>query len=141
MRVRSTGFTLVEVLIASVILFAAITIAADTYRTHLITTEKATATAKMLTPLPLIVGTIRNDLQQSPTESLEGRGELLGVRYDYRADTLQFAPPPRRFDPDRGEFRDYPPRYRLYGVKLNLSWQRRSRQFEYRELAWQPPSP
>ena len=141
MRVRSTGFTLVEVLIASVILFAAITIAADTYRTHLITTDKATATAKMLTPLPLIVGTIRNDLQQSPTESLEGRGELLGVRYDYRADTLQFAPPPRRFDPDRGEFRDYPPRYRLYGVKLNLYWQRRSRQFEYRELAWQPPSP
>jgi prepilin-type N-terminal cleavage/methylation domain-containing protein len=141
MRVRSTGFTLVEVLIASVILFAAITIAADTYRTHLITPEKATATAKMLTPLPLIVGTIRNDLQQSPTESLEGRGELLGVRYDYRADTLQFAPPPRRFDPDRGEFRDYPPRYRLYGVKLNLYWQRRSRQFEYRELAWQPPSP
>jgi hypothetical protein len=124
-----------------VILFAAITIAADTYRTHLITTDKATATAKMLTPLPLIVGTIRNDLQQSPTESLEGRGELLGVRYDYRADTLQFAPPPRRFDPDRGEFRDYPPRYRLYGVKLNLYWQRRSRQFEYRELAWQPPSP
>jgi prepilin-type N-terminal cleavage/methylation domain-containing protein len=141
MRVRSTGFTLVEVLIASVILFAAITIAADTYRTHLITTEKATATAKMLTPLPLIVGTIRNDLQQSPTESLEGRGELLGVRYDYRADTLQFAPPPRRFDPDRGEFRDYPPRYRLYGVKLNLYWQRRSRQIEYRELALQPPSP
>jgi hypothetical protein len=134
----SRAFTLVEVLIASTILFATITVISESYRASLMASDKASKTAEMLTPLPLIVGHIKNQLLETPEERVEGRGEVLGVKFEYAATTKKFAPPPRLFEPETGVFRSYSPRYRLYNVRLTLRTGVVIRSFDYQEVAWLP---
>lgn len=132
------GFTLIEVLIASVILFATITVVAESYRASLAAGRRATATAEMLTPLPLITSSIRARLREQPEERLGGEGEVLGVRYTFEAVTVRFEPPPPAVDLDLQDMRTFAPRYRLYDVKLSLERRPVRRQFLYQELAWLP---
>jgi len=42
------------------------------------------------------------------------------VNYAWQATTARYGSPPRRFDPDATDFVDYPPRFRLYDVRLEL---------------------
>ena len=133
-----TGFTLVEVLIAAVILFATITVVAESYRTSLAASLRATITAELLTPLPLITTTIRNELRERPEERLNGEGELLGVRYRFEAVSVRFEAPPPTVDPDMQGIKVFVPRYRLYDVRLSLARRTMERQFVYQELAWLP---
>ena len=133
-----SGFTLIEVLIASVILFASITVVAESYRTNLAASRRASITAEMLTPLPLITGTIRTQLRDQPGERLVGNGTVLGVKYSFEAVSVRFEPPPPIIDPDADGLRFFPPRYRLYDVRLLIEHRALRRQFIYQELAWLP---
>jgi prepilin-type N-terminal cleavage/methylation domain-containing protein len=135
---RSRGFTLIEVLIASVILFAVITVVTDSYRSSIQSDLKSRAVLDITATLPLIVSNIRETLRRQPDETVSGSGRLLGVDYSFTANTANFKPPPARFDPDAGEFRNYPNRYRLYSVELELVARGQSRAFEYKEVAWLP---
>ena len=62
------------------------------------------------------------------------------MRYRFTATTTRFEPPPRALDPDSAEFMDYPPRFRLYDVRLVLSYEGQQREYLYQELAWLPRS-
>lgn len=135
---EARGFTLIELLIASTILFAALVVISETYRTSMASSRKADAIAKMLTPLPLVVSNIRNRLRENPIERQAGEGDMLGVHYDFQANTVRFEPPPTRFDPDTTMVTSYAPRFRLYDVKLKLAIAGESREFIYQELAWLP---
>ncbi len=59
---RQHGFTLIEVLIAATILFAAVTVISETYRASLLASRRAENVAAMLGPLPLIVAAVRERL-------------------------------------------------------------------------------
>lgn len=133
---RSRGLTLVEVLIASTILFAALTVAAETYRTVLSSSQKAAVRVELLTPIPTIVLAIRQELRDNPRDRVEGAGEMLGVSFSFEAVTTRFAPPAAQFDVDLGEFADYAPRFRVYDVRLEVRANSLSRSFVYQELAW-----
>lgn len=138
---RARGFTLIEVLIASTILFIVIAAAAEGYRGALLASRRAESLVRLLTPLPLITAAVRDTLRSKPAERLTGGAELLGVRYEFEAVTARYGAPPRRFDPDAADFREYPPRFRLYDVHLRLRAGERERQFVYQELAWEPRAP
>ena len=135
---RQAGFTLLEVLIAATILFTVLAVATETYRNALLASSRAEGLVNLLTPLPLITSSIRSQLRSNPVEQLEGGAELLGVSYSWQATTVRYAPPARRFDSDTGDFRDYPPRFRLYDVRLELARAGQERVFLYQELAWEP---
>ena len=135
---RQRGFTLLEVLIAATILFAAVAMASETYRSAMLSSGRAEAVVRMLTPLPLITSSIRNQLRANPEESLEGGAELIGVLYRWSATTARYGAPARRFDPDFGDFKNYPARFRLYDIRLELRFRGQERVFVYQEVAWEP---
>ena len=135
---RQGGFTLLEVLIASTILFAALAVASETYRSTLMASSKAQTLVEMLTPLPLITSSVRNQLRSDPLEERDGAAAMMGIDYRWRATTARYEPPPARFDADRLDFVTYPPRFRLYDVELELRLRGQKRVFIYQEVAWEP---
>ena len=132
------GFTLIEVLIAATIMFVALAVAAETYRGALLASRRAETVVDMLTPLPLIAAAVASALRDDPAERRSGESEVLGVRYRFEATTARFGAPPPQFDPDSGSFRSYPPRFRLYDVRLILRCRGEERVYLYQEVAWLP---
>jgi prepilin-type N-terminal cleavage/methylation domain-containing protein len=135
---RAQGFTLIEVLIAAAILFIVLAVAGYSYRGALLASRKAEGFVALVTPLPMILASIRDDLRQHPQERRGGEALLLGVRYRYVATTVRYEPPAARFDPDLGSFTSYAPRFRLYDVRLILTRASARREYRYQELAWEP---
>ena len=135
---RQAGFTLIEVLIAATILFLVLAVAGYSYQSSLLASRKAESLVALVTPVPMILETVRNDLRQHPEAERSGQGTLLGVHYDFEAKTVRYAPPPARFDPDEAGFTTYPPRFRLYDVSLTLERGGAQRRYLYQELAWEP---
>jgi len=134
---RQAGFTLLEVLIAATILFTALAVATETYRSALLASSRAAMLVEMLTPLPLITSSIRSQLRSDPAERREGEATMLGVSYSWQADTVRYQPPAPRFDPDKADFTTYPPRFRLYDVRLELRLRGLKRVYLYQEVAWE----
>lgn len=133
---KSRGLSLVEVLIAATILFAALAIFSDGYRSSLLAGQRAATAAELLTPMPVILGSIKADLFEKMTDELDGAGMVFGVSYTYSAKSVMFAAPPAGYDFSSETARVYEPRYRLYEVSLSLRRGSATRSFSYRELAW-----
>ena len=133
---RQHGFTLVEVLIAAVIMFMVLATATLSLRTALHASERATRTVELLAPLPWIRPVIRDSLRSDPAAERSGEGRLFGVEYRFRANIVRQGAPPTRFDPDVADFVDYGPRFALYDVELELERDGESTSFLYQELAW-----
>ncbi len=138
---RQFGFTLVEVLIAAVILFTVLAMATLSLRTVMTASERAARVTELLAPLPWITPAIRESLRADPAPERSGEGVMFGVAYRYVARTARFGAPPPRFDPDAASFVEYGPRFRLYDVELELELDGESSRFLYQELAWSPLAP
>ena len=142
-RQMQLGFTLVEVLIAAVIMFTVLATATLSFRGALVASERASKTTELLAPLPWITSTVRDKLRarvlETPTVEYSDDGAMFGVDYRFRAELVSFAPPPPRFDPDLADFIEYPPRFGLYDVELTLEREGETSSFIYQELAWRPP--
>jgi prepilin-type N-terminal cleavage/methylation domain-containing protein len=132
------GFTLVEVLVAAVIMFTVLATATLSVRTALDASDRASRITELLAPLPWIVPAVRETLRAEPVPEIEGRGVLFGVEYHYTATTVRFGAPPPRFDPTATDFVSYQPRFRLYDVELELERDGTRRRFLYQEVAWLP---
>ncbi len=136
------GFTLIEVLIAAVIMFTVLATATVSLRGAMHASERASRTTELLAPLPWITPTIRERLREIPGDSLaterSGEGVMFGVAYRFRALLVRSAAPPSRFDVDAAEFIEYAPRFGLYDVELELEREGEKSRFVYQELAWQP---
>lgn len=143
MRVRrELGFTLVEVLIAAVIMFTVLATATMSVRGALVASERASRTTELLTPLPWITPTVRENLRENARESnglapeQSGEGAMFGVEYRYSATLVRSGPPPARFESDSADFIEYAPRFGLYDVELELEREGETSRFVYQELAW-----
>lgn len=141
-RQKQRGFTLIEVLIAAVIMFTVLATATLSFRGTLTASERATRTTELLAPLPWITSTIRDSLRdkvlEAPTPEYSGDGAIFGVDYRFHAELVRFGSPPPRFDPDAQDFIEYAPRFGLYDVELTLEREGYSSSFIYQELAWRP---
>ena len=75
-------------------------------------------------------------MRDVPNQQHEGSGEALGVSFYWLATPLKAYAPSNRFDPDRGDFVEYPERFILYDVKLTIKLGNKERQFNYQKLGW-----
>jgi prepilin-type N-terminal cleavage/methylation domain-containing protein len=136
------GFTLIEVLIAAVIMFTVLATATVSLRGAMHASERASRKTELLAPLPWITPTIRERLREHPGDKLaterSGEGVVFGVEYRFHASLVRSGAPPSRFDVDAAEFVEYAPRFGLYDVDLELEREGEKSRFVYQELAWQP---
>lgn len=135
---RARGFTLLEVLIAATIFFAAIVALSEAYRVSVEAQRRAEATIRMLTPVPRLMSRVENLLRENPVPLLEEEGLMFGVTYRIVARAEESFAPPARIDPDSDAYSSYEPRFSVYDVSLTLGFGGRKKTLNYRELAWSP---
>ncbi|QBL09788.1 type II secretion system protein [Rheinheimera sp. D18] len=139
---RNKGFTLIEVLVAAVILFASVTSALLSFQVAMQGTKKATDKLLLLARIEPIKSHIQKAIldaqQETPSAALSGSNNLLEVSFNWTAEVSRKAPPVPRFDPEASQFLRYQDRYMLYSVKVTVSYLSAQEQFEYLEFAYVP---
>ncbi len=85
------GFTLVELLIATIILFSSLAAVSLIYRGAFIASEKASNHVKMVANLPALITQIQQQIKLSTSEqsTLSGSGVGWGVEYQWQAAIVQ----------------------------------------------------
>jgi hypothetical protein len=136
---RSTnGLTLVEVLIASVILFSLLTVAVDSYKSSIFASTKARATTQALTALPLVFEKIRWELLTSAGDAnlSGGEGEIKGVRYRYSIVSTSVGSPPMDLATDLGAYQNLTRKFTLFDIQLFLYSSSQPIELYYQEVVW-----
>lgn len=131
------GFTLLEVLIASVILFMFIAMAAQIFRQSALSSVKAERAVQVTAVVPVLVETIRHNIREAKSgRDLSGGGELNGLNYRYTATLTQRKPPIAGFDMNTNEFRRFPDKFNLWDVDLYVRIDGYERHWIYEEFSW-----
>ena len=139
-NVKSKGFTLIEVLVASIILFIFVAMAAQIFRQSAVSSLKAERAVKVAAVVPLVVENIRSKIMDAKDLSdVSGQGRLQEVEYIWRASLAQRLPPIEGFDPRTEEFRTFEDKYSLWNVDITIVIGNYERHWVYEELTWYEP--
>lgn len=132
------GFTLLEVMVASVILISSIAAISISYRGALIASQRADNNIQVSGVMPVIMAQVSEGLQQldNGENKLVQNGESWGVKYQWQAELIDFKSPPERFDPDEGDFIVDKPRFRLWLVDLQVEKGSVIQNYQFNELSW-----
>lgn len=140
MSTRSTrGFTLIEVLIAGVILFMVIAATTMVYRSALLSSNKAQDVLAISGYIPQIVDNITDQLQQQDTgtqTSLQGQGLSMQINYNWQGRLIQAKGAPSVLDSFTGELLAQPARYRLWQIELELKLGSTTRIYQYEDFTY-----
>lgn len=132
------GLTLIEVLVAAVILFAALSLSAVSISSLRQSSAQAEKIIKTLQPARMIMLSIREHIRANPQDSVSGQGKVELVSYRWQAQLLTTGSAPEQLDIDSGSVVTPPERFRLYRVDLILEFAGRTEQLQFKEFAWQP---
>ena len=129
------GFTLIEVLIASVILFLFLAIASQAFNQSATASRKAERAAKIAGLLPLLTENIRNKIVAAKQISDQGdSGSFFDLNYQWEATLLERLGPPKRLSVEiEDDTRD---RFNLWQVNVIVSDGSYQRRWQYEELTW-----
>ena len=135
------GFTLIEVIIATVILFSAIMSGAMVYRTSMKSMERVTATTVMASALPFIIDMVREELVSTGTDQSSGQYDRL-ISYSFTAQKNKLSPNIEHAHDELTaglEYGDFD--LLLTDVRLTINYQENDggKQYEiynYQELLW-----
>ena len=139
LSVKQKGFTLIEVMVAAVILFSVIASVSMIYRGAFISSEKANNHVEIAGVLPSILASLRYDIRQqgnSASTELSQQGSTWNVNYHWQAKLIDFKSAPEKFDVDTGKFITPPKKYKLWQVVLTLESNGLKKQYQLKELSW-----
>ena len=138
MSSKQQGFTLIEVLIAGVILFSVLVTVSQVYQGANRSSERATAMVTMQGIVPLLLDTIRFRLRSAENlEPVNQEGILNGVTFQWQATVVQRGAPPDRIDVEAGEMISFDDKFYLWQVDLTLQLGNTERTFQFQELTWE----
>jgi Tfp pilus assembly protein PilV len=127
------GFTLIEVLLASFILFIVLAAMTQVYRGALLSSEKAEAALRISGAVPSIHAKIASLMRQtSDFESPDGDGQFGSLRYSWKAKLIHKGEPPLFLQEDFGE--DI--QFFLWHVDLEVSDKTQTRTYNFTEVSW-----
>lgn len=137
---RQPGFTLLEILIAMTIFFAAATSGLLAYQNAMASGHKAELVTKLLTYVGSVQQQVLEQLQQLPQHNFpqQGDGVFLDISYNWQATLVQSGAPPEDYDAETGTVLYYKPRFSLVNIELVLQSDGTQRVFHYQELLWLP---
>lgn len=140
MPTKQQGFSLIEVLMAMTILFAAVTTGLVAFQNSQQSSAKAAEVTHILTQVETLQSAIRFQLQQPVAANAErvtaGELQMNGVQVQWQATAINDLPPPARISGEDINPNPYQPRYELFEVLLQLQFDSSQREFVYEELVW-----
>ncbi len=133
------GFTLIEILVASVILFSSIAAVTMIYRGAFISTEKANSHMIIAGVVPAVLIQVREQIRgmgNNTKTTLNGNGSSWGTEYQWEANQIAVKAAPPVFDMDSGDTITPAEKYKLWDVELNVSDRGLTLHYEFKELSW-----
>nr|WP_276307696.1 prepilin-type N-terminal cleavage/methylation domain-containing protein [Alteromonas facilis] len=132
------GFTLVEVLVATVIMVAALASLTLVFRTNLLSNQKAVDNLTIDTSVPIILNNVRQMVRRNSDPTvLNGRVfKVFSTEYSISLQLVQRASPPRFFNPDSQQLENFPRKYALWNIHVQVNNGDTSREFQLYELSW-----
>jgi len=139
MKIRvsnNQGFTLLEVLVAGVLLTVLLSLAASAYTQLQLNSGKAESVVHLHRPIQSIVRQIEDVLRESEGKKTDGSGRMQQVDYEWVANLQQVKSPPSRSVADDQFIATYAPRFMLFNVTLRLKNEQSNREYNFDVLAW-----
>ncbi|GAB2921881.1 PilW family protein [Rheinheimera gaetbuli] len=134
---KQQGFTLIEVLIASSILFLAIAIAVISFSATRQTSVMATERIALHTPLNIIVDQVETALRPAAAETLSGEGRLGSVAYRWQANlNSRYSPKAIPTNEQDGSQAQVENRFLLFDIQIQLESAGAKRSYSYQKLGW-----
>lgn len=135
------AFTLIEVLVASTILFLVIALTALSFRGAVLSSQQAERSLFVNSLIGVLTDQVQQDLlqqqQQQPLqEQLTGEGRIDQLTYQWQAEQLQFIAAIPRVIPESGERLQQKPRYKLWQIALTAHYGQYQRQYSYQLMTW-----
>jgi type II secretory pathway pseudopilin PulG len=135
---RQQGFTLVEVMIAGVILIMTVTAMTMVYRTAALSSGKASDNVNFSGTVGMIFNTIQGHVRGgNATEPMNGSGNLADVEYRWSTELIDKKGASEKFDIDEGEWMEQPIRFYLWQVELTVTKGNKVRVYHYKEFSWE----
>lgn len=135
---RQRGFTLVEVMIAGVILIMTVTAMTMVYRTAALSSSKASDNVNFSGTVGMIFNTIQGHVRGgNATKPMNGSGNLADVDYRWSTELIDKKGASEKFDIDEGKWMEQPIRFYLWQVELTVTKDNKVRVYHYKELSWE----
>jgi len=136
---KNTGFTLIEVMVASVILFSVIATVSMIYRGAFLSSEKANSHITITGVLPSVLANVQQNIREQSNSSLtelSNQGDAWQVNYQWQAKLIEHKSAPVKLDVDTGDYITPPLKYKLWQVALTLELNGLEKKYNYNELGW-----
>lgn len=119
-----SGFTLIETLLAGLILFAVLAVASMSYSGAMGSSLKAQNRIEMAKSVPFILEKLRLDMRQRSQQSnnMSGNGQIMGTTYSWQAVIKQRGAAPSQLNQFTGKFEEGPKRFKLWEINLKLEY-------------------
>lgn len=136
---NNSGFTLIEVMVAAVILFSVIATVSMVYRGAFLSSEKANKHIVISAVMPSVISNIQMDIRKKENKSkelLSGKSKAWEVDVQWKATLIEEKHPPKKYDAFTNKLSTAPIKYKLWQVQLTLEHNNSIKEYQYNELSW-----
>jgi type II secretory pathway component PulJ len=135
MNTKIAGFSLMEVLIASFIMFISLVVFSSVFRSAIISSDKAVLNVSSAAYTHLIMGEITSQLKDAHhLNQLSGEGSLLQRAFYWQASATESTKPPARYFGQNMSQTDH--LVKLWNVELTLTYNEKESNVQYQEVTW-----
>ncbi|SUI75431.1 PilW family protein [Shewanella morhuae] len=137
LKSRSKGFTLIEVLIASFIMFLVLNAMTLIYRGAIISSIKAEQSIQTNGYLPLMMNDIKQYIRMNTERTeLSATGTIAALTYEWKAEVLLNGSAPSMYSPEEKRVIVQPPRYKVWQVSVISKLGKYEKNYKYLEISW-----